>query len=98
MSCSYNRPMRSESTTRPSWPQSAGQPARAAPANRTDAGDSVMKRLSLLSIYVTDQDAAIEFYTKKLGFVLAEDVPFGSQRWVTLRLPDDDVVSLTLNL
>ena len=57
-----------------------------------------MKRLSVLGVYVKDQDAAIEFYTKKLGFVLAEDVPFGPQRWVTLRLPDDEVVSLSLNL
>jgi catechol 2,3-dioxygenase-like lactoylglutathione lyase family enzyme len=56
-----------------------------------------MKRLSLLSVYVKDQDAAIEFY-KKLGFIVAEDVPFGTQRWVTLRLPDDEVVSLTLNM
>jgi catechol 2,3-dioxygenase-like lactoylglutathione lyase family enzyme len=57
-----------------------------------------MKRLSLLAVYVKDQDAAIDFYTKKLGFVVAEDVPFGSQRWVSLRLPDDPVVSITLNL
>lgn len=55
-----------------------------------------MKRLSLLSVYVEDLDTAIEFYTKKLGFVVTEDVPFGPQRWVTLRLPDDEVVSLTL--
>jgi catechol 2,3-dioxygenase-like lactoylglutathione lyase family enzyme len=57
-----------------------------------------MKRISLLSVYVEDQDAAIEFYTNKLGFILVEDVPFGAQRWVTLRLPDDEVVSLALNL
>jgi catechol 2,3-dioxygenase-like lactoylglutathione lyase family enzyme len=57
-----------------------------------------MKRLSLLSVFVKDQDAAIEFYTKRLGFELVEDVPLGPQRWVTLRLPDDDVVSLTLKL
>jgi catechol 2,3-dioxygenase-like lactoylglutathione lyase family enzyme len=57
-----------------------------------------MKRISLLSLYVNDQDAAIDFYTKKLGFVLVEDVPFGTQRWVTLRLPDEDVVSITLHL
>ena len=57
-----------------------------------------MKRLSLLSVYVKDQDSAIEFYTQKLGFVLVEDVPFGRMRWVTLRFPDDDVVSLALNL
>jgi catechol 2,3-dioxygenase-like lactoylglutathione lyase family enzyme len=57
-----------------------------------------MKRLSLLSVYVENQDAAIEFYTQKLGFVLVEDIPYGSGRWVTLRLADDDVVSLALNL
>src|SRR5215813_12131583 len=56
-----------------------------------------MKRISLLSLYVKDQDAAIDFY-RKLGFIVAEDVPFGSQRWVTLRLPDDEVVSISLNL
>ena len=57
-----------------------------------------MKRMSLLNVYVKDQDAAIDFYTSKLGFVLAEDVPFGPQRWVTLRLPDDEVVSVSLTL
>jgi catechol 2,3-dioxygenase-like lactoylglutathione lyase family enzyme len=57
-----------------------------------------MKRLSLLSVYVEDQDSAIEFYTQKLGLVLVEDVPFGRMRWVTLRFPDDEVVSLALNL
>jgi len=32
---------------------------------------------------VADQDAAIEFYTGKLGFELAADVPFGDgERWV----------------
>src|SRR5262249_2087798 len=57
-----------------------------------------MKRISVLGVYVNDQDAAIEFYTSKLGFIVAEDVPFGPQRWVTLRLPDDEVVSISLNL
>src|SRR5262245_10598502 len=76
-----------------------GNPSAEGRARQIDRpGDLIMKRLSLLSVYVKDQDAAIEFYTKKLGFVVAEDVPFGPQRWVTLRLPDDDVVCLTLNL
>jgi len=57
-----------------------------------------MKRMSLLNVYVKNQDAAIDFYTSKLGFVLTEDVPFGPQRWVTLRLPDDEVVSVSLTL
>jgi catechol 2,3-dioxygenase-like lactoylglutathione lyase family enzyme len=57
-----------------------------------------MKRISLWSLYVDDQDAAIDFYRDKLGFKVVEDTPFGPQRWVTLRLPDDDVVSITLKL
>jgi catechol 2,3-dioxygenase-like lactoylglutathione lyase family enzyme len=77
---------------------STGDGSRNGRANCTDPRDSIMKRLSLLAVYVKDQDAAIEFYTKKLGFVVVEDVPFGPQRWVTLRLPDDEVVSIALNL
>jgi catechol 2,3-dioxygenase-like lactoylglutathione lyase family enzyme len=56
-----------------------------------------VKRISLLNLLVKNQDAAIEFYTGKLGFVVMEDVPFGPKRWVTLRLPDDDVLSIALN-
>jgi catechol 2,3-dioxygenase-like lactoylglutathione lyase family enzyme len=57
-----------------------------------------VKRLSLLNLLVANQDQAIEFYTQKLGFVVVEDVPFGPKRWVTLRLPDDPVLSVALNL
>jgi catechol 2,3-dioxygenase-like lactoylglutathione lyase family enzyme len=57
-----------------------------------------MKRISLVTVFVKDYDAAIEFYTRKLGFELVEDVPYGPKRWVTLRLPDDDVLSISLNL
>jgi catechol 2,3-dioxygenase-like lactoylglutathione lyase family enzyme len=56
-----------------------------------------MKRISLLNVLVRNQDAAIDFYTRKLGFTLVEDAPFGPKRWVTLRLPDDDVLSVALN-
>jgi len=57
-----------------------------------------MKRLSLLNVLVKNQDSAIEFYTRKLGFVLVEDLPFGPKRWVTIRLPDDKGPSIALNL
>jgi catechol 2,3-dioxygenase-like lactoylglutathione lyase family enzyme len=52
----------------------------------------------LLNVLVKNQDSAIDFYTRKLGFVVVEDVPFGPKRWVTLRLPDDPVLSIALNL
>jgi catechol 2,3-dioxygenase-like lactoylglutathione lyase family enzyme len=57
-----------------------------------------VKRISLLNVLVKDQDAAIEFYTRKLGFAVVEDLPFGPKRWVTLRLPDNQGLSIALNL
>lgn len=51
-----------------------------------------MKRISLLSLFVNDLNAAIAFYLDKLGFVVAEDLPMGETRWITLRFPDDDEV------
>src|SRR5215831_10462284 len=100
MSCSYNRRPGPMAENRPRWPESAGQPATDPVGIRAvfPTEEMSMKRMSLLNVYVKDQDAAIDFYTSKLGFVLAEDVPFGPQRWVTLRLPEDEVVSVSLTL
>lgn len=37
---------------------------------------------------VADQDEAIAFYTEKLGFTIAADVPFGEgSRWVEVAAP-----------
>ena len=57
-----------------------------------------MRRISLLNLLVKNQDLAIDFYTRSLGFVVVEDAPFGPKRWVTLRLPDDPLLSVALNL
>ncbi len=43
------------------------------------------------SIFVTDQEKALSFYTEKLGFVKKEDVPLGKHRWLTLVSPDEKV-------
>jgi catechol 2,3-dioxygenase-like lactoylglutathione lyase family enzyme len=58
----------------------------------------IVKRISLLNLLVKDQDSAIDFFTRKLGFVVVEDVPFGPKRWVTLRLPDDEELRIAVNL
>ena len=57
-----------------------------------------MKQMSLVSLLVKDYDETIEFYTNKLGFVLAEDLPFGEKRWVTLKLPDNCESAIALGL
>ena len=46
-------------------------------------------KISLLSISVGDQDAALAFYTEKLGFVKKHDIPMGDARWLTVVSPDD---------
>ena len=55
-----------------------------------------MNKVKIVSVLVLDQDAAIEFYTKKLGFDLLEDKPFGENRWVTIALPKHHDLTLAL--
>lgn len=47
-------------------------------------------KIIVTSLFVQDQDKALEFYSEKLGFVKKEDVPVGEFRWITLVSPDDE--------
>ena len=43
------------------------------------------RRLATVALVVRDYDEAVDWYTEKLGFALAEDVDLGGgKRWVTL--------------
>lgn len=54
-------------------------------------------KIIVTSIFVQDQDRALEFYSEKLGFVKKEDVPVGEFRWITLVSPDvQDGIELLL--
>ena len=46
-------------------------------------------RIVVSSIFVDDQDKALDFYTSKLGFVKKTEVPLGEHRWLTVVAPDD---------
>ncbi|MDX8367714.1 VOC family protein [Cytobacillus sp. IB215665] len=46
-------------------------------------------KIVVTSIFVQDQDKALDFYSGKLGFVKKEDVPVGEFRWITLVSPDE---------
>ena len=46
-------------------------------------------KIIVTSLFVEDQEKAIEFYTKKLGFVKKHDVPTGEYRWITLVSPGE---------
>jgi len=44
----------------------------------------MIQRLSHTTLYVTDQDAARDFYVNKLGFDLKMDQNLGEFRWLTV--------------
>jgi hypothetical protein len=46
--------------------------------------NEMKKRTMTCGLLVKDYDEALDFYTKKLGFVVVEDVPLGEDRWVTI--------------
>ena len=46
-------------------------------------------KIRLTSVYVGDQRAALEFYTKVLGFTVRHDIPLGDHSWLTVVSPED---------
>ena len=51
--------------------------------------------ISVVSVFVTDIDRAVDFYTKKLGWEKTMDVPMGESRWVTVA-PSGSQTAFTL--
>ena len=46
-------------------------------------------RINLTSVFVDDQQKALQFYTEVLGFVKKYDVPAGEYRWLTVVSSED---------
>ena len=46
-------------------------------------------RIQLTSVFVSDQNEALRFYTETLGFVKKHDLPVGEFQWLTVVSPDD---------
>ena len=54
-------------------------------------------KIASVSIYVEDQDKAVEFWTKKAGFVVRKDMPMGpSMRWIEVSPPNAGETVLVL--
>ncbi|MDE0546142.1 VOC family protein [Microbacterium sp. C7(2022)] len=54
-------------------------------------------KIQTFSVFVDDQQRALEFYTEKLGFQVAADLPLGEHRWLTVvdpAVPDGTQISL----
>jgi catechol 2,3-dioxygenase-like lactoylglutathione lyase family enzyme len=58
----------------------------------------MITRITHFTIYVIDQDRAIDFYTNKLGFKIVTDVPMpGGDRWITVCTPEQPDIELILS-
>ena len=45
-------------------------------------------QIRFMSVLVDDQDKALNFYTKILGFEKMADIPMGENRWLTVISPE----------
>jgi catechol 2,3-dioxygenase-like lactoylglutathione lyase family enzyme len=57
-----------------------------------------MKRVTLIKLFVSNHDEALDFYTTKLGFEVAEDTRLGDYRWLLVRLPDNTEFCINLDV
>jgi catechol 2,3-dioxygenase-like lactoylglutathione lyase family enzyme len=57
-----------------------------------------MMRLTVVKLFVKDQDEACRFYVDKLGFVVSEDNRLGDYRWLLVHPPDTPDVAINLEL
>lgn len=54
-------------------------------------------RIVVTSVFVDDQEKALDFYTNILGFQKKNDIPLGEHRWLTVTSPEQpDGVELLL--
>jgi len=49
----------------------------------------MIKNISHSSVYVLDQDEALDFYVQKLGLEVKTDADLGFMRWLTVNVPGD---------
>jgi catechol 2,3-dioxygenase-like lactoylglutathione lyase family enzyme len=50
---------------------------------------AITVRIQTVSIFVDEQQRAVDFYTSRLGFAVAADVPLGEHRWLTVVDPEN---------
>ena len=50
----------------------------------------MLNALTISTVYVLDQDQALDFYVGKLGLEVSNDVDLGFMRWLTVRVPGED--------
>ena len=52
--------------------------------------------VNLLSLWVEDLDEAKDFYVSTLGFEVRDDITMGDYRWLTVGVPGQEDLEVTL--
>ena len=64
---------------------------------QTDNQTEVLVKIKLSSVFVDDQEKALNFYTEVLGFVKKADFSVGEFKWLTVVSPEEpDAIELLL--
>lgn len=53
-------------------------------------------KIKLTSIFIDDQQKALDFYTSILGFEKSQDIPVGEFRWLSVKSPEGGDTELSL--
>jgi catechol 2,3-dioxygenase-like lactoylglutathione lyase family enzyme len=56
----------------------------------------MITKLNVTSVWVLDKDEALDFYVNKLGLEKGSDIKQGAYRWLTVRVPGDPGVEISL--
>jgi catechol 2,3-dioxygenase-like lactoylglutathione lyase family enzyme len=56
----------------------------------------MITKLSVTSVWVLDKDEALDFYVNKLGLEKSQDFKQGAYRWLTVRVPGDPGIDISL--
>jgi len=57
----------------------------------------MITKMSHMTVYVLNQESALDFYTNKLGFKMVKDVPMGpDSRWLTVSPPEQPEIEMVL--
>jgi catechol 2,3-dioxygenase-like lactoylglutathione lyase family enzyme len=56
----------------------------------------MINKLSVTSVWVLDKDEALDFYVNKLGLEKGQDFKQGAYRWLTVRVPGDVGIDISL--
>lgn len=58
----------------------------------------MITKLNSTTVWVLDKDKALDFYVNKLGLEVGQDVTQDSYRWLTVQVPGDSDIEISLEV